>query len=105
VPAGKGRFYDKGAWRKLRRKILKRDNYCCVRCGAYVGDIGAARIDHIWPVSIAGHRALDADNLRTLCATCDNRSTTTNPKLRVDKTILGHDIHGLPRDANHPWSR
>jgi hypothetical protein len=25
--------------------------------------------------------------------------------LRVDKTILGHDIHGLPRDANHPWFR
>jgi 5-methylcytosine-specific restriction endonuclease McrA len=99
------RFYDKGAWRKLRREILKRDNFRCVRCGAYVGATGASRIDHIEPVTIAPHRRLDPTNLRTLCAICDNRSITTNPKLRVDKTILGHDIHGLPRDANHPWSR
>jgi 5-methylcytosine-specific restriction endonuclease McrA len=99
------RFYDQKAWRVLRREIIKRDGYRCVRCGAYVGDLGAARVDHIVPVTMAPHRRLDPTNLRTLCAICDNRSATTNPKMRADKIVLGHDIHGLPRDADHPWSR
>jgi 5-methylcytosine-specific restriction endonuclease McrA len=99
------RFYDKAAWRKLRRKILKRDNFRCVRCGAYVGAKGAFRIDHIEPLKTSPRRALDPTNLRTLCAACDSRSMTTHPKMHADKTILGHDIHGLPRDRDHPWSR
>jgi 5-methylcytosine-specific restriction endonuclease McrA len=102
------RFYDLRAWRKLRREILARDNYRCTRCGIYVGASGAARIDHIQLLTMAPSRAFDKTNLRTLCATCDNRSHNEKArhlKTRVDKVVHGVDELGYSRDPNHPWFR
>jgi len=103
-----GRFYDKQAWRDLRVLVLRRDHYRCVRCHAYVGGKGAARVDHIEPVKAAPHRALDITNLRTLCGTCDYRShsekSAHDKTKRVDRIVHGHDASGFPRDAGHPWS-
>src|SRR5215831_1075005 len=101
------RFYDKQAWRDLRRMVLVRDHYRCVRCSAYVGGTGAARVDHVVPVKVAPHRALDMTNLRTLCATCDNRShgeKLMRLPYRIDKIVHGHDASGMPNDAGHPWN-
>src|ERR1700749_1353206 len=100
------RFYDKQAWRDLRRIVLQRDHYRCVRCSAYVGGKGPARVDHIATIKEAPHRALDMTNLRTLCATCDNRSHNEKSRrlpYRVDKIVHGHDATGLPRGPDHPW--
>jgi 5-methylcytosine-specific restriction protein A len=103
------RFYDKQIWRRLRRRILERDRYRCVRCKAYVGGKGDARVDHIKPISVAPHLALDPSNLRTLCATCDNRShsekSSRDKSVRVDRIVHGFDADGVPRDAAHPWFR
>jgi 5-methylcytosine-specific restriction protein A len=100
------RFYDRKAWRVLRREILRRDNYSCVRCHAFVGGSGKARIDHIEPVTVAPSRALDPANLRTLCAVCDNRAHSEKAlhlPYRVDRMVHGNDELGFPRDASHPW--
>jgi hypothetical protein len=103
-----GRFYDRKAWRVLRKQILHRDGYRCVRCSAYVGGKGDARIDHVEPLTMAPHRALDPSNLRTLCPTCDNRShsekASNNRHVRIDKIVFGNDESGMPLDAGHPWA-
>lgn len=101
------RLYDRVAWKRLRKQILHRDNYRCVRCHTYVGGKGMARIDHIEPLSIAPHRAFDPSNLRTFCATCDNRSHNEKARhlpYRIDKIVYGADARGMPLGPSHPWN-
>jgi len=55
----------------IRWRVLKRDNYACVKCGkspAKNNDI-ELEIDHIIPVSKKGSN--DVDNLQTLCRMCN----------------------------------
>lgn len=51
-----------------RYRILKRDNFRCVACGAKAGDI-ELQIDHIVPISKGG--LTTDDNLQALCVTCN----------------------------------
>jgi hypothetical protein len=52
-------------WRKIRKRILERDSYCCQRCG----DEGNS-VDHIIP---RNHGGSDEDwNLQTLCVSCNS---------------------------------
>jgi hypothetical protein len=93
------RFYDRKAWRDLRRVILRRDGYRCVRCHRFVGTPGSARVDHVEPVRMVPSRALDPANLRTLCPTCDNRSHSEKSRslpYRVDRMVHGNDAMGFP---------
>lgn len=53
---------------KLRYKILKRDHFKCVLCGATACDT-ELHIDHIIPVSKGGKT--EDYNLRTLCVNCN----------------------------------
>jgi 5-methylcytosine-specific restriction enzyme A len=68
-------FYATAEWRDLRRRALKRDRYCCVLCGADVRKLGASRVDHKLSRRARPDLALVLANLRTLCATCDNRQS------------------------------
>ena len=55
----------------IRWKILKKDNYTCVKCGqspARNNDI-ELEIDHILPVAKGGTN--DIENLQTLCSNCN----------------------------------
>lgn len=102
------RFYDKQAWRTLRLRILARDGYRCTVCHAYVGGVGAARVDHIRTVKAAPSRALDPANLRTLCTTCDAHGHSERGPgrkgTREERFRYGFDEHGNPRDPKHQWN-
>jgi len=52
----------------LRYRIMRRDRFCCVLCGA-TGKETLLVIDHIVPVSKNGMTRID--NLRTLCQSCN----------------------------------
>lgn len=53
-------------WRVTRLRILKRDGYCCQRCGQSEGKM---HVDHITPRRLNGS---DIDeNLQTLCEFCN----------------------------------
>lgn len=52
----------------LRFKVLERDKYRCVRCGATAND-RKLEVDHKIPVSQGGNDSLD--NLQTLCWDCN----------------------------------
>src|SRR6185295_161706 len=58
------RPYDKPAWRRLRLRILARDQHHCYEPGC---STRATTVDHIQPVSEAPHLFLDPDNLRGSC--------------------------------------
>jgi hypothetical protein len=55
----------------VRWNVLKRDNYCCVTCGASPAVDHSIRleVDHIVPVAKGGTN--DFSNLRTLCVNCN----------------------------------
>jgi 5-methylcytosine-specific restriction endonuclease McrA len=61
------RFYQSGAWRKLRYEILRRDGARCVVCGRGAKDGIRLEIDHIEPISKNFTRRLDPDNCQVMC--------------------------------------
>ncbi len=56
---------------KDRWAVLKRDNYCCAKCGASPSNDHHVEleVDHIHPVTKGGVNALE--NLQTLCHNCN----------------------------------
>jgi len=53
----------------LRYKILKRDSFCCILCGASGRD-DELQVDHIIPIAKGGNNS--EENLRTLCRRCNS---------------------------------
>ena len=60
---GPGRYGPN--WKKIRKEVLKRDNYQCQMCGKFEGRL---EIHHKIPFMISKDNS--PDNLITLCATC-----------------------------------
>lgn len=58
-------------WKRLRVEILRRDKWCCVKCGAR----GNLEIDHIESVRIAPDLAYEPKNLQALCKSCHSIKT------------------------------
>jgi len=69
------RFYTSTAWRKARNTARQRDA-ACTQCGTTTH----LTVHHIIPIKQAPHRALDPDNLTTLCTTC--HAHTSNKQRR-----------------------
>lgn len=59
-------------WNDIRRRILKRDNYICKKCGAQTNTCNSDHyiIDHIFPIALGGDE-FDYNNLQTLCPKCN----------------------------------
>lgn len=57
------------ATRKLREKIMQRDNYTCQICGKYMPDEVGLQVDHITPIAKGGKTVVS--NLRVLCSKCN----------------------------------
>ena len=53
----------------LRYRVMKRDGFRCVLCGATIDDGVKLHVDHIVPVSKGGRTEMS--NLRTLCERCN----------------------------------
>ena len=68
--------YD-GPWRKVRQKVLQRDDYRC-QIRAHGCTQIAQEVDHILPVALGGDW-YDETNLRASCRACNlgrNRKAT-----------------------------
>lgn len=61
-------FYESKAWKRLRRKVLERYGYKCMRCEAVDTEI---HVDHIEPRSLKPHLSLSFGNLQVLCRSCN----------------------------------
>ena len=71
-------------WKRVRRRVLERDNYRCQSCGYYAK---SPEIDHIRPIDRGG-MPWDLSNLQTLCRAC-----------HVRKTAMENEHHNPDRDA------
>lgn len=66
-------FYNSPAWRKAREIVLIRDNFLCQPC-LKDGVLEQARIvHHIDHLKDSPDKALDEDNLESVCAACHNK--------------------------------
>lgn len=87
-------FYSTNAWRMLRMKTLKRDNWHCVVCHASVRGKGESRVDHIVSRTKAPGLAFVLANLRTLCVGCDAKRHSEKGGNHVERVPIA--IDGLP---------
>lgn len=88
-------FYSSPEWRDLRRRALKRDHYRCVLCGAGLRKPGSSRVDHIESRRRRPDLALVLINLRSLCATCDNRQSREKLEHRNGPRFERVDADGM----------
>jgi 5-methylcytosine-specific restriction endonuclease McrA len=71
------KFYDSGAWRAVRREVLRRDHYTCVHCDRRASEVHHVielTPDNIYDAAIA----LNPANLLSLCHDCHTKITKGN---------------------------
>ena len=87
-------FYHTKQWEKIRLERLRLDDWKCQKCGTVCG--GKKRkqpsphVDHIVPRLEDKSKALDIDNLRTLCHSCHSKVTIASTHGR-NKPEIGQD--------------
>jgi len=72
----RGNRHDRGygtKWDKLRKKILRRDNYLCQPCYKENKLTSASSVDHITPKAHGGTD--DRSNLQSICTHCHKLKT------------------------------
>jgi 5-methylcytosine-specific restriction endonuclease McrA len=93
-------FYGTPAWKALRTKACRLAGWRCQWCGANLRGRGLARVDHVRTRASAPALALVLQNLRVLCATCDNRRHHEKGGRPAQR--FGAD--GQPLDPKHRWN-
>lgn len=74
-------------WAVLRRKVLERDNYKCVKCGTKeTFKLGISNLvaDHILAIALGGNE-WDINNIETLCNNPCNKIKTANDAKEIAK--------------------
>jgi len=104
-PKPKDRFYLSVTWKKLRREILYRDGYRCLRCDKrFTAD--RLSVHHLKPKLEGGPDS--PENLVTLCKECHD--LVEIQKLRTHAAIMGSaeqktskvEVRPLEFDPNRP---
>lgn len=60
-------------WRKLRERVLRRDQYLCRECRRFGRITEATIVHHIWPVEDFPEYAFSAWNLISVCHGCHDK--------------------------------
>ncbi len=84
-------------WRRLRERVLVRDNYTCQACGKIGPNL---EVDHKVSKAKGGSDAMD--NLQALCVSCHARKTRQDAGHAKQRTAC--DADGWPIGAAHPWN-
>ncbi|MGC3792034.1 HNH endonuclease [Priestia aryabhattai] len=66
-------FYKSKEWLKCRELVMQRDNYLCQECLANQEITKADMVHHIEELVDAPDKALNMDNLISLCHSCHNK--------------------------------
>jgi 5-methylcytosine-specific restriction endonuclease McrA len=94
-------FYSSPEWLTVRRQVLIRDQWRCTVCHRDVHKKGQARVDHIKDKRAHPELALHMPNLRTFCASCDNKR---HAEKGHGHSNFGVARDGTPLDPGHPWN-
>lgn len=87
-------FYKSPEWFRARAAAIRKANGKCASCGCNIIGKGKARVDHIRPLRQYPALALDPNNLRVLCPTCDNMRHAEKGRGGVEVEEIGED--GFP---------
>jgi len=68
------RFYNSAAWAACRETAMMRDGYVCRVCFAEGRLTQATTCHHLKPLKECPDRALNLDNLVSVCETCHNKA-------------------------------
>ena len=101
-------FYKTAVWKRVRAAVIARDGSRCRGCGRPV--TGGAFVDHIVSRRKAPERALDLENLRTLCRRCHNAKSARvdggfGNKASARQDSGGVGVDGRPCNPEHLWSQ
>jgi 5-methylcytosine-specific restriction protein A len=66
-------FYSSAEWRLIREKVIKKQGKVCQECRQTIRNVFDITVDHIRPRSIYPEDALNLDNLRVLCRSCNSK--------------------------------
>ena len=66
-------FYSSPEWNLIRKQIIKESGRVCSECKKYIRNNKDVTVDHIRPRSKYPELALDKQNLRVLCRSCNSR--------------------------------
>lgn len=66
-------FYKSTAWKKCRQIVLERDNFLCQKCLKNNRVTPADMVHHIIELLDDWDKALDINNLESLCNSCHNK--------------------------------
>lgn len=76
------KFYKSTAWQRCRDLALKRDNYLCQDCFEQRIIKQAEMVHHLVEVKDDITKALELDNLISLCNPCHNKRHSVNGELK-----------------------
>lgn len=76
------RYITNRAWMAVRKSVLRRDAYACVRCG-YQSDGHDLHVHHI-DQALEGRRLHAMSNLEVLCVDCHLMEHGRSPRRRDD---------------------
>lgn len=68
-------FYKSTEWKKLRERVMRRDEYLCQQCKREDRITAGYICDHIIETKDDWSRRLDIDNVEFLCLECHNKKT------------------------------
>jgi 5-methylcytosine-specific restriction endonuclease McrA len=75
-------FYKSKAWQDCRSFILERDNHLCQECLKHKKITPADMVHHIVELKDDKSKALDEDNLISLCNPCHNKEHGYQGKIK-----------------------
>lgn len=64
--------YNSARWKRLRKSVLRRDNYQCQRCKRYGRSKEAVEVHHVLFVEEYPEYGYSPENLVSLCHACHN---------------------------------
>lgn len=86
------RFYNSAAWQRCRGVVLIRDNYLCQKCLKQGKITTADMVHHIEDLQDAPEKALDLDNLVSLCNPCHNKEHPEKGRRSKQQKNQGVDV-------------
>lgn len=98
------KFYKSKTWRKCRKTILERDDYLCQVClGDKDDPVPANTVHHIIHLRDDPSKALDSDNLISVCFDCHNdlhpeKGFGQKKEINIPKSIKVYDANTNPVD-------
>ncbi len=97
-------FYKSHPWEKCRGTILERDGYLCQNCLGDGEPVPADTVHHIIHLKDDPSRALDEDNLISVCFDCHNefhpeKGFGKKKKKKISNKIKVFEVNQNPENA------